>query len=248
MTKRKRLGVFLVAALLFGCSRCWAESPSRGLLAVCSVVSDPHKFADKPVSVRGLIIYPTGDAAPPPLVTGDCAGGVTFFEGSSARLQNSKGYKALMDAVWKPSPESALHRHIWATLSGTVHFRGGRPYLELSDVSNVEILPNLRVRSAEMPRYPEDAAIAGVSGQVQVVALVADGMVKRARVDGRADPSLSKAALKNVRTWTFYPMVSTRVRATFVYRLRKGSSWPPPDNPQIIMNLPYKVEIIDYVR
>lgn len=248
MTKRNRLRFFLAATLLFGCTCCWARPHSHGPLMVCSVVSAPHKFAGKRVTVRGLIIYPTGDAAPPPLITGNCAGGITFFEGGSGALQNSEGYKALLRAVWKPSPDSSLQRHIWATLSGTVRFRGGRPYLELSDVSSVEVLPNLRVKSAEVPRYPEDAAIAGLSGRVQVVAVIVGGAVSQARVIGKADPSLSKAALKNVRTWSFYPLVNTTVQATFVYRLRKRSSWPPPDNPQIKMDLPHSVTITDYVK
>lgn len=248
MTKRNHLGVFLVATLLFRCSCCWAESRAEKLQSVCSVVSDPHKFANKEVRLRGLIIYPTGDAPPPPLVTGDSSRGVTFFEEHSAALRRSKGYKALMDAVWKPSPDSALHRHIWATLSGTIHVLGDKPFLYVSNGSNVKVLPNLTVESAEAPGYPECAVAAGISGRVRVVAVVVDGTVRQARVIGTADPSLSKAALKNVRTWSFYPGVDATIHTTFVYQLRKESSWPPPDNLQVKMDLPYSVVITHYVR
>jgi len=79
-----------------------------------------------------------------------------------------------------------------------------------------------RVISAEVPKYPRDAAAAGVSGVVELI-LQTDGKrvtdVRMSRGDSGAASQLVEAAIRNARTWRFSPHVPMVFNTTFRYSI-----------------------------
>lgn len=239
MDWRRRLLTFVICGMLLSSSgRCWGSPPPGGSQLVCSIISNPHRYANQRISVRGLIIYPTGDAAPPPLVTGNCKYGIPIFEGDPAALKKSEGYKELLDAVWKPLPSSGRERHIWATMHGILRVEGNRFHLELLNVTDVMVRPFLTVEWAEIPHYPSAAATAGISGTVRIRVTVKSGKVAATQVLSHGDQSLESAAIQNVRTWEFPAETTATFDTTYVFKLAIAKNWPPPDNPVIELRLP----------
>lgn len=76
------------------------------------------------------------------------------------------------------------------------------------------------VVSAEVPRYPQMAQVAGISGTVFVEVTVKDGrVVKVERKSG--DRLLAQGASANIETWRFKPTTSAIFLTTFVYSLER---------------------------
>lgn len=80
--------------------------------------------------------------------------------------------------------------------------------------------PQLEVLQAEVPRYPEMAQAAGISGTVIVEVTVKNGqIVKIERKSG--DRMLARGAIANIETWRFKPGTDAVFNTTFVYALER---------------------------
>lgn len=79
------------------------------------------------------------------------------------------------------------------------------------------------VVNAEVPRYPDMAQVAGISGTVIVEVTVKDGrVVKVERKSG--DRLLAQGANANIETWRFKPATSAVFMSTFIYSLERRSA------------------------
>lgn len=229
-----RLGLMAVF-LSFGVHYCRAQARTTRHDDVCSIIAHPADFAGKRLEVRGLLSFVTGDAAPPDLLTGDCSYGIPLIVGT-----NEPGARRLWDAELKPRPTSSAARRIWATFSGRFEVNGDRFDLQVDKVTDIVVLPNFALISAQVPRFPEDAPAAG--GSVTLAVKITKGHVVDARVVGRANPVLARASIQYVRTWQFASDLDAATTTTFQYHIKTPSNCPP-DNPTVELRLPQSVTL-----
>ena len=100
----------------------------------------------------------------------------------------------------------------------------------------------IRMVSAAVPFYPEDAEAAGIEGTIGIKIRVRDGEVIDARVQG-GPIMLKRAALANVHTWHFDTALTVTFDSTFTYKLMPARGCDEERQRLIALNLPYSVEI-----
>ena len=238
----------------------------RAARNVCSVVEHATQYLGHRVVVRGMVLANTMES-PTMVLGGNCSQGLILNDEKNAKmLDHSPGYRRLMAAIWKPTLTSYLYRHIWITAKGVLCAPStNRLCLQLQGVSDVVVKPVLTVEKAELPHYPSSKAAIKASGEVHIYVVVRKGTVERAESLGGSqesladlfqkekhplsmvDESFADAALKSISTWVFDGPINAEFTATFIYQIRLARRWPPPDNPQVRMNLPYTVVITHYV-
>ena len=140
MTKHLKLGGVVLGLLLVCCACTWPRRQARRRDSICAIVQNPKKYANRHVVVRGLIRYPIGDAAPPPVVTGNCKWGIPLIGWNSPRLKESRGYKALMEAVYRARAHGGPKGRVWATVGGTIRVTGKTFHMDLASISGVAVL------------------------------------------------------------------------------------------------------------
>ncbi len=113
---------------------------------------------------------------------------------------------------------------------------------KLATTTNANRDEALTVQHADVPSYPPIARTARVSGTVQVLVTVKDGLVINAKANSSANPLLVNAATDNVKTWKFSPQTDATFQTTYVYQLEKEEI-SILDNPHIEMQLPTIVRI-----
>lgn len=116
---------------------------------------------------------------------------------------------------------------------------------------------------AEVPLYPPLARTAHVTGDVQILITIEDGLVTQAEIKSTdahvSDPShrasydaqaravagrrLSEPSVANVKTWQFEPGSHAQIVVTYVYRI-EGSVTASPESPQVQLDLPNSVRIV----
>jgi TonB family protein len=101
---------------------------------------------------------------------------------------------------------------------------------------------DLRLEHAEVPIYPQVARSARISGTVKVEVTIKDGMVVNARLES-GHAILARAAIENIHTWRFYPLVNAVFTTKFIYRIDQKHS-VDPQNPRVELELPLLVKII----
>lgn len=222
----------IVAALILG-ARCVAEPP--GPLDPCRVLAEKSLLSGRTLEVRGLMIFVTGDAAPPESLAGDCEGRISLFWNDARPFP---GLKEIEAAELHPRPSDSSERRVWATFTGVFSAGGPYPSLRVSRIADVKVLPNLAVTSAGLPEFPEDAPAAG--GTVRLRATVRNGSVVSIRPLGRSSRALENAAYSELRTWRFADGVDTEFVSTFVFRVAEARACPP-SNPRIELQLPERV-------
>jgi hypothetical protein len=136
------------------------------------------------------------------------------------------------------------------------HLGGFRTQLTVHAISNVRPVPKsvpwearwnqpprkeTNVIDAPVPRYPDLAWRAGVSGVVELDVTVLDGVPSVKNVGG--DRLLSSEAAATVRQWRFAKGTSTSFRTKFIYKLEKRLNTADA-NPRVEMHLPSEVTII----
>lgn len=228
-----RIGLIVLAAMIP--ATCRAGTTSAMPVDVCTVIARPAHYLGKMIAIRGLLFFATGDAAPPPLLTGDCKRGILLFGEFSAI-----GGKELVAAEMKPRPTSWVTRRIWATVSGRLEVSGGRYNLDVDRVTDIVVLPNLALISGDIPTFPENAPADG--GSVKLAITIEHGKVSKERVIGAADPVLKRATLENVKSWRFGDELAVTTTTTFYYRVAAPRNCPP-DNPTIELQLPGSVVV-----
>lgn len=101
---------------------------------------------------------------------------------------------------------------------------------------------SLRMVSAAVPFYPEDAEAAGVEGTIVIEVQVRDGVVVKA--DANDGPlMLRRPALANVQTWRFDAALTTKLHTTFTYKLLAASGCGTERRRLITLKLPYSAQI-----
>lgn len=101
---------------------------------------------------------------------------------------------------------------------------------------------SLRMVSAAVPFYPQDAEAAGIEGTIVIEVQVLDGVV----VDADANDGpliLRQAALANVQTWHFDAALTTKFHTTFTYKLLAASGCGAERQRLITLKLPYSALI-----
>ena len=231
--------VVLVSVL--GGGACRAGIPRPTPVDVCSVVAHPGEYSGKRLTVRGLVDFAfPSNPIPPPLLRGNCGFGILLL----TITLTGAGVEELWKAETEPPTDSSARR-IWATFTGTLQLEGRRVFLDVDAVTDIVIRRNLAVEHAEVPRFPRHAEDTG--GIVRIALTVRRGAVIRARVRGKADAVLARAALANVKTWRFSSLLNTEVTTAFEYRVGTAKGCPP-SNPQIVLNLPRSVVLTRWRR
>jgi TonB family protein len=105
----------------------------------------------------------------------------------------------------------------------------------------VEHHPDLRLEHAEVPMYPLLARTARIFGTVEVLVKVKDGKVISAEVKS-GPPVLTRAAVENIQSWRFYPLVNAVFITKFTYQLEMKEPLDP-DNPKVELQLPLRAKI-----
>jgi len=230
--------VILVSVL--GGWACRAGIPRLTPVDVCSVVAHPGEYSGKPIVVRGLLDFVISQAAPPPILAGNCPHGIALILHGSA-----PGSEDLFNAEIEPRPSSSAARRIWVTVRGSLQGSGNRMFFAVDAVKDIVVRPNLAVREAEVPKFPDRATAARATVRISVTIL--DGKVVHTQILGEPDRIFARAALENVRTWRFDSQVDAQITTVFSYRVatRRGC---PPSNPQIVLNLPRSVVLTRWRR
>lgn len=221
-----------LAVLLLALPLCGQSGPAIEV-PVCSVVSNPKKYTGERIAVRGLLLFVIGDAAPPSLLKGDCVRGIALIGEKSAR-----GSAPLLRAEMEPRPTSPDVKRIWATFSGTLRVDRIGAYMSVDRVSHVVVLPNLAIRSAQVPVFQEEAD--WQPGRLRIALTIRHGNVIAAHILGKSTSPLARASLLNVRTWRFSPELDAKVTTVFDFRVAAAPACPP-SNPQVVLRLPESV-------
>lgn len=100
------------------------------------------------------------------------------------------------------------------------------------------------VRLMEPPIYPSVANVARLEGTVRVeVGTNSDGKVISTRASG-PNEILERAAMENIRTWTFSESASgSKFVVVYVYKLEGNETYHPRPT-RLILELPSRVEVI----
>jgi len=101
---------------------------------------------------------------------------------------------------------------------------------------------SIRMVSAEVPLYPEDAETAGIEGTIIVEVQVRNGEVFEA-IANNGPLLLRRSALANVHTWHFSTNLTMKFHSKFTYRLMAASGCDMDRQRLTTLNLPYTVEI-----
>lgn len=110
-----------------------------------------------------------------------------------------------------------------------------------SQVKRVVRHPDLRLEHADVPMYPLLARTARISGTVMVEVTVKKGRVTKTEVKS-GPPVLARAAVGNIESWRFHPLVNATFTTTFVYRLESSKSLDP-QNSKVELELPLFAKI-----
>jgi hypothetical protein len=135
------------------------------------------------------------------------------------------------------------------------HLGGFRTQLTVHAISNVRPVPKSvpwevrwsqppsreNIIEAPVPRYPDLAWRAGVSGVVELDVTVSDGVPSVKNVSG--DRLLSSEAAATVKQWRFGKGTSTSFRTKFTYKLEKRLN-TADSNPRVELHLPSEVTVI----
>jgi hypothetical protein len=241
MLVQPRIRVALAVLLsVIGGGLCRAAIPRPTPVDVCSVVAHPQALSGKRVTVRGLLDFAfPSNPVPPPLLRGNCGYGIILL------LIGDTGpeYQELWKAETEP-PTSSAARRIWATFTGTLRVYGERFFLEVDAIKDIVIRQNLAVQHAEVPAFPNEG---DAGGTVRISLAFHKGRVTHARVVGKADAALARAALVNVRSWRFSSLLNAQITTLFDYRVATSKGCPP-SNPQIVLNLPRSVVLTRWRR
>ena len=89
--------------------------------------------------------------------------------------------------------------------------------------------------------YPQLARTARISGTVQVQVTVKDGKVVNTTVKS-GPPMLGSAAVENIQTWRFHPLVNATFTTKFIYQIETKEALDP-QNPTVELQLPLLVRI-----
>ena len=100
---------------------------------------------------------------------------------------------------------------------------------------------DLRVEHADVPMYPQLARTARIWGTVQVQVTVKDGKVVSTEVKS-GHPMLAPAAVENIQTWRFHPLVNATFTSKFIYEIETKEPINP-QNPKVELQLPLLVKI-----
>lgn len=134
------------------------------------------------------------------------------------------------------------------------HLNGFRTKFVVKDVTNVRSVPASSpwparrptrevtvVERAEVPRYPEMAWNAGISGDVVLQVTVTGGEVSNVIVTS-GDRMLAPEAVQNVKTWKFTPSTTSTFVSTFSFNLEMRDT-AASKAPRIELELPGRVRI-----
>ncbi len=102
--------------------------------------------------------------------------------------------------------------------------------------------PAQLITGARLPKYPEAAQKAEISGVVLVEIHVEKGRVLATEAVA-GDRLLSVAALENIRTWEFEPTVTARFTTRFDFELERRLT-DSDQNPRIELHLPEYVKVV----
>ena len=241
MLKHANIGAVLFVFLAVTVGRSCRADVMRGQrVDICSVVAHPEEYSGKPIVARGLLDFVISQAAPPPILAGNCPHGIALIVNGSA-----PGSEDLFNAEIEPRPSSSAARRIWVTVRGSLQGIGNRMFLSVDAVKDIVVRPNLAVREAEVPKFPDRATAARATVRISVTIL--DGKVVHTQILGEPDRIFAHAALDNVRTWRFDSQVDAQITTVVSYRVatRRGC---PPSNPQIVLNLPRSVVLTRWRR
>lgn len=101
--------------------------------------------------------------------------------------------------------------------------------------------PDLRVEHAEVPMYPQLARTARIFGTVEVQVTVKEGNVTKTEVKS-GQPVLAQAAVANIQSWRFYPLVNATFTTKFIYKLEENEPLDP-QNSKVELQLPLLAKI-----
>lgn len=101
--------------------------------------------------------------------------------------------------------------------------------------------PDLRLERAEVPTYPQLARTARIFGTVEVQVTVKEGQVTKSEVKS-GHPVLAQAAVANIQSWRFYPLVNATFTTKFTYKLEDKEPLDP-QNPKVELQLPLLAKI-----
>lgn len=97
--------------------------------------------------------------------------------------------------------------------------------------------------NASVPKYPQIAIQARISGRVRVRFKVVFGIVTNPVVVQSDNKILSDSTLTNIRSWKFEAATNAQIETEFVYEIGKSEA-ALPQNPDVELQLPGYVRLV----
>lgn len=114
------------------------------------------------------------------------------------------------------------------------------PFVVVKPIGEGSELP--RLQDLSLPRYPEKARIAGLTGDVRIAVQIEDGVVAAARVVA-GDRLLHDETIKSVQSWVFSDSLTSELDVTFSYRLERYPA-NSANEVRVEFSLPYRVLVV----